>query len=99
MLLPAAAVTAALGILELVSVGKGAESLYDMPLDVTQEMVGVGAANIAAAFTQGFPITGSFSRSSVNADAGARTPVSSWVTAAFLCITLLYLTHVFFFLP
>ena len=98
-LLPAAAVTAGLGILELVSVGKGAESLYDLPIDVTQEMVGVGTANIAASFVGGFPVTGSFSRSSVNADAGARTPMSSWVTASFLAIVLVYLTELFFFLP
>lgn len=94
-----AAVAAGLGILELVSVGKGAENLYDMPLDVTQEMVGVGAGNIAASAVGGFPITGSFSRSSVNADAGARTPMSSWITAAFLSVTLVYLTELFFFLP
>ena len=50
-----------------------------------QELIGLGAANLGAAFTGGFPVTGGFSRSVVNYDAGAETPAAGIFTAARPC--------------
>ncbi|MDQ2821540.1 MAG: SulP family inorganic anion transporter [Pseudomonadota bacterium] len=52
------------------------------------ELIGLGAANIGAALTGGFPVTGSLSRSAVNFAAGANTPLASIITAALLALAL-----------
>jgi SulP family sulfate permease len=50
-------------------------------IDPDQELIGLGAANIGAAFTGGYPVTGGFARSVVNFDAGAETPAAGAYTA------------------
>lgn len=57
-------------------------------LDTNRELLGLGAANLAAAVTGGFPVTGSISRSAVNFAAGAQTPLASLITAALLALAL-----------
>jgi SulP family sulfate permease len=64
-----------------------------------QELIAIGAANIGAAFTGGYPVAGSFSRSSVNFLSGARTPVSSLVCEVVIVIVLLFFTDLFAALP
>jgi len=64
-----------------------------------QELIGLGAANIGAAFTGGYPVTGGFARSVVNFDAGAETPAAGAFTAVGLAIAALALTPLIFFLP
>ena len=59
----------------------------------------MGAANIGAAFTGGFPVTGGFSRSVVNFDAGAETPAAGAFTAVGLAIAAVALTPLVYFLP
>lgn len=59
----------------------------------------MGAANVAAAFTGGYPVAGSFSRSVVNFTSGARTQLSALITVAFIVVTLLLLTPALYFLP
>jgi SulP family sulfate permease len=68
-------------------------------LNTDQELVGQGLANIFTSFFQGFPISGSFTRSAINAEAGARTGFSSLVASLMTVLTVLFLTPVFYYLP
>ena len=64
-----------------------------------RELLGLGAANIAAAVGGGYPVTGGFARSVVNFDAGARTPLAGVLTAVGIGLTALLLTPLFHQLP
>jgi SulP family sulfate permease len=68
-------------------------------LDTDQELVGQGLANIVAGFFQGYPIAGSFTRSAINSEAGARSGFSSVVSMAVTVIAVLFLTPILFYLP
>ena len=87
------------GFLESVSVAKALASRRRQRIDANQELVGLGVANVGAAFTGGYPVTGGFSRSSVNFSAGANTPLSSIVTAIVVAATAAFLTPLFHDLP
>lgn len=87
------------GFLESVSVAKALGSKRRQKVDANQELIGLGAANIASAFSGGYPVTGGFSRSVVNFTAGAVTPLASLVTAALIALTVLFLTPLFYYLP
>ena len=98
-LAPAAAMIALVTYIESFSIGTTLASKQRTRLDASQELVALGAANIGAAFTGAYPVAGSFSRSSVNAAAGARTSVSALVCAVVIVVTLLWLTPLFENLP
>jgi sulfate permease, SulP family len=68
-------------------------------VDPNQELVALGAANLIGAFFRAFPTTGGFSRTAVNAQAGARTTLASLVSAGIIGLTLLFLTRFFETLP
>jgi sulfate permease, SulP family len=87
------------GFLESVSVAKALASKRRQKVDPNQELIGLGAANVAAAMSGGYPVTGGFSRSVVNFTAGAVTPLASVVTAALIAVTVLFLTPLFYYLP
>lgn len=87
------------GFVESVSVGQTLAAKRRQRIDPDQELVALGAANIGAAFTGGFPITGGFSRSVVNFDAGARTQLASLITAGGILLATLLLTPALFHLP
>ncbi len=63
------------------------------------ELVGLGAANVASGLFGGYPVTGGFSRTAVNATAGARTPLASLITAGLVLATIAFLTPLFTSLP
>jgi len=88
-----------IGFVESVSVGKTLAAKRRQRIDPNQELVGLGAANIASAVSGGFPVTGGFSRSIVNFDAGARTQAASIFAAGGIALAALLLTPVLFFLP
>jgi SulP family sulfate permease len=88
-----------IGFVESVSVAETLAAKKRQRIDPNQELIGLGAANIGAAFTGGFPVTGGFSRSVVNFDAGAETPAAGAFTALGLAIAALALTPLVFFLP
>ena len=98
-LAPAAAMIALVTYIESFSIGTTLASRQRSRVDASQELVALGAANIGAAFTGAYPVAGSFSRSSVNAAAGARTSVSALVCAVVIIVTLLWLTPLFENLP
>lgn len=69
------------------------------PVDATQELIAIGIANIANSFVQGFPGTGSLSRSAVNNASGVRTQFGNLYTAALVILSLLFFTPYFYFIP
>ncbi len=94
-----AIVIALIGFMEAISIAKAMAARTRQRLDVNQELVGQGLANIASGLFSGYAVSGSFSRSAVNIDAGARTGFSSIVTGIIVGITLLFLTPLLFHLP
>jgi len=98
-LLPSAFLISFIGFVESVSVAKALASRRRQKIVPNQELVGLGAANIGAAISGGFPVTGGFSRSSVNFQAGANTPLAALITALLVAITVAFLTPYFYYLP
>lgn len=98
-LVPAAVLISIIGFVESISVAQTLAAKRRQRIDGDQELVGLGAANLAAAVSGGFPVTGGFSRSVVNFDAGAETPLAGVFTAGLIALTTLFLTPLFFFLP
>ena len=98
LLLPAALISV-IGFVESVSVAQTLAAKRRQRIDPDQELIGLGAANLGAAFTGGYPVTGGFARSVVNFDAGAETPAAGAFTAVGLAIAALALTPLIFFLP
>jgi SulP family sulfate permease len=98
-LLSTAIVISLVGFMEAISIAKAIAAKTRQRIDPNQELVGQGLANIISSLTHGFPVSGSFSRSAVNMNAGAKTGLSSVITAAFVLLTLLFLTPLLFHLP
>ncbi|MCG8481246.1 MAG: solute carrier family 26 protein [Spirochaetales bacterium] len=98
-LVPAALAISLVGFIESIAVAKVYAARNGYTVDADRELSALGAANIAALFFGGYPITGGFSRTAVNAQAGSRTNLSSVVTAGAVGATLLVLTPLFAFLP
>ncbi len=98
LLLPAALISL-IGFVESVSVGQTLAAKRRQRIDPDQELVALGAANLGASVTGGFPVTGGFARSVVNFDAGAATPAAGAFTALGLALAALYLTPFIAFLP
>ncbi len=99
MLFVPALLISVIGFVESVSVAQTLAARKRQRIDPNQELVGLGAANLGAAFTGGYPVTGGFARSVVNADAGAATPAAGAFTAVGLAIAAVALTPLVFFLP
>ena len=96
--LPAFLITI-IGFVESISVAQTLAAKKRQRIDPDQELIGLGAANIGAAFTGGYPVTGGFARSVVNFDAGAETPAAGAYTAVGLAIAAVALTPLVYFLP
>lgn len=96
--LPAALISL-IGFVESVSVGQTLAAKRRQRIEPNQELVALGAANMGACFTGGFPVTGGFARSVVNFDAGAETPAAGAFTAIGLSLAALFLTPLIAFLP
>ncbi|MBI5040951.1 MAG: sulfate permease, partial [Gammaproteobacteria bacterium] len=90
---------ALIGFMEAIAIAKAMATQTRQRLDTNQELVGQGLANIASGLFQGYPVSGSFSRSAVNINAGAKTGMSSVFTALFVLLTLLFLTPLLYHLP
>ena len=80
------------GFVESVSVGQTLAAKRRQRIDPDQELIGLGAANIAAGLSSGYPVTGGFARSVVNFDAGAQTPAAGVFTAIGIALAALFLT-------
>ncbi len=98
LLVPAILISV-IGFVESVSVAQTLAAKKRQRIDPDQELIGLGAANLGAAFTGGYPVTGGFSRSVVNFDAGAETPAAGVFTAIGLAIAAMALTPLVYYLP
>jgi sulfate permease, SulP family len=88
-----------IGFVESVSVAQTLAAKKRQRIDPDQELIGLGAANIAASFSGGYPVTGGFARSVVNFDAGAETPAAGAFTAVGIAIAAMFLTPLLASLP
>ncbi|MHA6346927.1 SulP family inorganic anion transporter [Roseivivax sp. CAU 1761] len=88
-----------IGFVESISVAQTLAAKKRQRIDPDQELIGLGTANLGAAFTGGFPVTGGFARSVVNHDAGAETQAAGAFTALGLALAALFLTPLLYFLP
>lgn len=98
-LLPAAILIALIGFVESVSVAQTLAAKQRQSTKPDRELLGLGVANLAAAFSSGYPVTGGFARSVVNFDAGARTPAAGALTAGGIALASMFLTPLLFHLP
>ncbi len=94
-----AALISLVGFVESVSVAQTLAAKRRQRIHPDQELIGLGAANISASLTGGYPVTGGFARSVVNFDAGAETPAAGAFTAVGILIAALLLTPFLYFLP
>ena len=88
-----------IGFVESVSVAQTLAARKRQRIVPDQELIGLGAANVGAAFTGGYPVTGGFARSVVNFDAGAETPAAGAYTAVGLLLAAMLLTPLIYNLP
>lgn len=99
-LVPIALTLALIAFMEAISVAKAvAERHPEYEVDANKELIALGSSNIVGSFFQSYPVTGGFSRTAVNDEAGAKTGISSMVSAIVIALTLLFLTPLFYFLP
>jgi sulfate permease, SulP family len=94
-----AALISLVGFVESVSVGQSLAARRRETIEPNRELLGLGAANAAAAFTGGYPVTGGFARSVVNESAGAETPLAGVFTAVIILLVAAFLTPLFHHLP
>lgn len=88
-----------IGFMEAISIAKAMAARTRQRLDANQELVGQGLGNILSSLSSGYAVSGSFSRSAVNINAGAITGFSAVVTGVVVGITLLFLTPLLYHLP
>jgi len=98
-LVPTAITIAFVGYLTMISIARTFANRTGRDIDANRELVAAGAANLAAAFSRGFPVSASFSRSAVHASAGSTTPKALLVVAGWVTLTLLLLTDLLYALP
>ncbi|WP_455210031.1 SulP family inorganic anion transporter [Kaarinaea lacus] len=98
-LLSSAIAISLIGFMEAISIAKAMAARTRQRLDANQELIGQGLANMMGSMFQSYPVSGSFSRSAVNIDAGAVTGFSSVVTGLVVVITLLFFTPLLYHLP
>jgi high affinity sulfate transporter 1 len=97
--IPLAAACLLLSYIESISAARAFAAKYGYPLDVRQELLGLGGANLAVALGHGYPVAGGLSQSAVNEKAGAKTPLALLFASATLALSLLFLTGLLRDLP
>ena len=98
-LMPTALTIVFISVVESIAVARALASKRRKAIDPDQELVALGAANVTASITGGYPVTGGFARSVVNDQAGAVTGLASLVTAASIGVIVLWFTPLFYYLP
>ncbi len=98
-LLPYAIIISLLGFMEAIAIAKAMAAQTGQKLDPNQELIGQGLANIIGSIGSSYAVSGSFSRSAVNLQAGAVSGVSSVITSVMVVITLLFFTPLLYHLP
>ena len=99
-LLPLAFLISMVGFMESISISKAIQlKRRNYSVSANRELIGLGFANISGSLFGTFPVSGGFSRTAVNDQAGANTNLSSWISAAIVGLTLLFFTPLFYNLP
>jgi SulP family sulfate permease len=97
---PLALIICLISFIESLAIAKTLAAKHDnYPIKANKELLGLGMAKIIGSFFQGIPNTGSFTRSAINEQAGAKTGVSSLFAAIIIALTLLFFTPLFYYLP
>ncbi|KAI3991539.1 hypothetical protein MKX01_017158 [Papaver californicum] len=98
-LIPTALLITGVAILESVGIAKALAAKNGYELDSNQELFGLGVANICGSFFSAYPTTGSFSRSAVNHESGAKTGLAGLTMGVIMCCALLFMTPLFRDIP
>lgn len=98
-LLPGAFMIAMISFIESLAIAQATALQKRQALDSNQELIALGVANLSAGLSHALPVTGSLSRTVVNADAGAKTPMAGVYASCFILLVSLYLTDIFQYLP
>lgn len=98
-LLPTALTISLVAFMESIAVAQAFAKRHKYTVQPNQELVGLGIANLGAAAFGGYPVTGGFSRTAVNDQAGAKTPLAGIITAVVIALALLFLTPLLHFVP
>lgn len=98
-LLPTALTLSLVAFMEAISVAKAIEERHGYRVDANQELRALGLANVVGSLFQSYPTTGGFSRTAVTEQAGGKTPVTAWIAAGVIALTLVALTPLFYHLP
>jgi sulfate permease, SulP family len=99
-LFPIALTLSFIAFLEAISVAKAIEIKHNnYKVDSNQELIAIGLGNIVGSFFQTYPATGGLSRTAVNNQVGAKTPLAAIISGLIVGFTLLFLTPVFYYLP
>lgn len=98
-LIPSALVMALIGFMEAISISRAIAARTKQRIDPNRELIGQGLGNIAGSFFQSYVVSGSFSRSALNAKAGAVTGLAAVMSALGVVVVLLFLTPLLYHLP
>lgn len=98
-LLPSASFIAIIAYVESVAIAKVTANLRNQKINPNQELIALGAANIATAFSGGMSVAGGFSRTMVNFSAGARTQMAMIIAVVLLSIAVIFFTEQFTYIP
>ena len=98
-LAPEAFAIALLGLIEASSIGRSIATKSNQRIDSNQEFIGQGTSNIVGSFFSSYASSGSFTRSGVNFESGARTPLSAILAALFLMVIVLLVAPLISYLP
>jgi SulP family sulfate permease len=99
-LLPIALAISLVSFMESIAVAKAIQAKHkNYKVVPNQELIALGLANVGGSFIQAYPVTGGFSRTAINDQAGAKTGMASIISAILIITTLLFLTPLFYFLP
>jgi sulfate permease, SulP family len=99
-LIPAALSLGLIAFMEAYTVAKTIdEKKGTQTVHANQELIALGSANLAGSFFSSFPVTGGFSRTAVNNEAGAKTPLAGFISALVIAAALLFMTDLFYYMP
>ena len=98
-LIPAAVTLALVQFMKDISLGRIFATRHGYTINANRELMGIGAGNLFGSLFQSIPASGSFSRSAVNDQAGAKSPLANVFAAGVVALTLLFLTPLFYYLP
>lgn len=88
-----------IGFLENIAIARGFARQNNYRVESNQELIALGACNLAGSFVSGYPITGSFSRSAINSQSDVATPAAGIMTGSLVLLAIAFLTPLFFYIP